>query len=182
MDKKNHLIWIDLEMTGLNSEIDRILEIATVITDTDLNIVRKGLELAIFQEDKILENMDDWCRDHHGRSGLTDKVKKSAITETEAEKRTIDYIKEYIEKGEAPLCGNSVHQDRSFLAKYMPELNEYLHYRNIDVSSVKELSYRWFSDLAKFEKANSHTALNDIYESIAELRYYRDHIFHARKA
>ncbi len=168
---------MDLEMTGLVSEVDRILEIATVITDPDLNIIETGPELAIFQEENTLEKMNDWCKQHHGESGLVDKVRHSNISEKEAEKLTLEFLKKHVNPEEAPLCGNSIHQDRNFISRYMPSLSDYLHYRNIDVSTIKELAFRWFSDLPKFKKANKHTALEDILESIEELKYYREKIF-----
>lgn len=168
---------MDLEMTGLVSEVDKILEIATVITDPNLNIIGIGPELAIFQKDEILENMNDWCKQHHGESGLIDKVRCSKVSEKEAEKLTLDFLKEHVNPEEAPLCGNSIHQDRNFITRYMPFLGNYLHYRNIDVSTIKELSFRWFPDLPMFKKASKHTALEDILESIEELKYYREKIF-----
>jgi oligoribonuclease len=177
MGKKDYLIWMDLEMTGLNVEKDRIIEIATVITNTNLEIVDNGPVLAIYQELEILDDMSDWSREHHDRSGLTEKVKKSTISQTAAEDQTYEFIRNYATKDEAPLCGNSIHQDRRFLARYMPKIDQYLHYRNIDVSSIKELVYRWYPNLAKFEKTNQHTALEDIYESVAELKYYREKVF-----
>lgn len=177
MDKKDRLVWMDLEMTGLDSSIDRILEIATVITDTNLNIVEHGPELVIHQPDEVLANMNDWCKEHHGKSGLTEKVRAAGVTEKEAELVTLSFLKEYVEEFEAPLCGNSIHQDRNFLAKHMPDLHAYLHYRNIDVSSLKELTFRWFPELPKFKKANKHTALEDVIESIQELKYYREMVF-----
>ncbi len=177
MDNSNLLVWMDLEMTGLIPTDDKILEIATVITDLALNVVNQGPELVIHQTDKVLEYMNDWCKEHHGESGLTDKVKVSQIDIGEAEERTLDFLKQHVNPGEVPLCGNSIHQDRNFLAEHMPRLHEYLHYRNIDVSSVKELTYRWYPELPKFKKANNHTALQDILESIEELKYYKEKIF-----
>ncbi len=177
MENNNRLIWMDLEMTGLQSETDRILEIATVITDTELKVVEQGPELVIFQNDEILDNMNDWCKEHHSKSGLVDKIKASKINEIEAEQKTLEFIKKHVEPESAPLCGNSIHQDRNFLSRYMPQLHEYMHYRNIDVSSIKELTFRWFPNLPKFKKAGKHTALEDILESIDELRYYREKIF-----
>lgn len=177
MVEGSYLVWMDLEMTGLNSETDRILEISTVITDIELKLVAVGPQLAIFQDQKILDQMNEWNQKHHGESGLIERVKKSTITVEEAEKRSLRFIMDYAREGEAPLCGNSIHQDRRFLHQYMPHLNSYLSYRNIDVSTIKELSYRWFPELPKFEKMNKHTALEDVHESIAELAYYRKHIF-----
>lgn len=177
MNKNNRLVWMDLEMTGLDAQIDKILEIATVITDSDLNLIEQGPELIVFQPEEILSGMNDWCKEHHGESGLTARVKLSRVTELEAETATLDFIKQHVEPGKAPLCGNSIHQDRNFLVRHMPELHNYLHYRNIDVSSIKELTFRWYPELPKFKKANKHTALGDVYESIAELKYYRNMIF-----
>ncbi len=168
---------MDLEMTGLEADVDKILQIATVVTDTDLNIVEKGPEIIIFQDEDVLVGMNDWCQEHHKLSGLTDKVRASKISTKQAEKATLDFIKKFTDQGEALLCGNSIHQDRNFLSKHMPMLHNYLHYRNIDVSSIKELSFRWFPDLPKFEKASKHTAMEDILESIDELKYYRENIF-----
>ena len=164
-------------MTGLNVETDQIIEIATVITNTQLDVVDNGPVLVIYQEQTILDRMSDWSREHHDRSGLTERVKNSNVTLKHAEDQTFDYIKKYAKQGEAPLCGNSIHQDRLFLSKYMPKVDQYLHYRNIDVSSIKELAYRWYPNLEKFSKTNKHTALEDIYESIDELKYYREKVF-----
>lgn len=177
MVEGSFLVWMDLEMTGLISETDRILEISTVITDIDLTLVAVGPQLAIFQESEILAQMNEWSQEHHGQSGLIERVRNSTITVEEAEQRTLRFIREYVEKGEAPLCGNSIHQDRRFLYQYMPTLNDFLSYRNIDVSTIKELTFRWFPDLPKFEKQNKHTALEDVHESIAELAYYRKQVF-----
>ncbi|MBU2512991.1 oligoribonuclease [bacterium] len=177
MNNSNLLVWMDLEMTGLIPAEDKILEIATVITDIALNVVEQGPELVIHQADKVLGDMNDWCQEHHGKSGLTERVRVSQINEFEAEERTLEFLKQHINPGEVPLCGNSIHQDRNFLAQYMPRLHEFLHYRNIDVSSVKELTYRWYPELPKFKKSNTHTALQDILESIEELKYYKEKIF-----
>ncbi|NQU63264.1 MAG: oligoribonuclease [SAR324 cluster bacterium] len=177
MVEGSFLVWMDLEMTGLDSEADRILEIATVITDIDLNLVAIGPELAIHQDEKLLESMNAWNQEHHGKSGLIQRVLNSKISDEEASEQTLRFIQKYVKEGDAPLCGNSIHQDRSFLRLYMLELHDYLSYRNIDVSSIKELSYRWFPELPKYEKENKHTALEDVYESIAELAYYRQRLF-----
>ncbi len=177
MDNNNRLVWMDLEMTGLNPARDRILEIATIITDTDLNLVEMGPELVIYQSDEVLAGMNEWCVEHHSDSGLVDKVKQSSISEAEAEAETLDFLKQHLDPESAPLCGNSIHQDRNFLARYMTRLNKFLHYRNIDVSSLKELTYRWYPDLPKFIKKGMHTALEDILESVEELKYYRKYIF-----
>lgn len=177
MITQKYLVWMDLEMTGLNPDTDTIIEIASIITDADLNIIEIGPEIAIFQEDKVLDQMDEWCQTHHGESGLTDRVRQSSYSMREAEEETLQFIRKYLKQGESPLCGNSIHQDRRFLANYMAELNDFLHYRNIDVSTLKELSFRWYPGLPKFEKQNKHTALEDIKESIAELKHYRERIF-----
>ena len=173
------LVWIDLEMSGLNIETDVILEIATVITDDNLNVIATGPSLVIHQSDNILNNMDTWCTQSHQESGLSNEVKKSIISTQEAENRTIDFIREYCSPNTAILCGNSVWQDRLFLRKYMPRIIDYLHYRLIDVSSIKELISRWYRyDKKKtFIKAESHRALTDIIESIEELKYYKDYFF-----
>lgn len=173
------IVWIDLEMTGLDPERERIIEMATLITDGQLAIVAEGPELVIHQPDSVLDAMDDWNREHHGSSGLTDRVRASTIDEREAERRTLAFIAEHCGKRTAPLAGNSVHHDRRFLAAYMPELLAYLHYRIIDVSTVKELTRRWYPDAlaAAPPKRETHRALEDIRESIAELQYYRSAVF-----
>ncbi|MCH8498037.1 MAG: oligoribonuclease [Marinobacter sp.] len=178
MASSDRLAWIDLEMTGLDPEQERIIEIATIVTDADLNVIAEGPVLAIHQPDGILDNMDDWCTRTHGESGLTERVRESRITEAEAERRTIEFLQQHMAKGHSPLCGNSIGQDRRFLVKYMPELEAFFHYRNLDVSTVKELARRWRPDvLAGVKKEGSHLALDDIRESIAELRHYREHFF-----
>ena len=175
MDKK--LIWIDLEMTGLNAEKHVILEIATIVTDDELEILAEGPSIAINCSEDILNNMEEWSRRHHKESGLLDRVKKSNFDCRSAEKMTLNFLNEHCIKGESPLCGNSVWQDRRFLIKYMPELEDFLHYRVIDVSSIKELASRWLPSLPLFEKDKAHLASSDIKESINELRYYRHNIF-----
>ncbi|MGL4474587.1 MAG: oligoribonuclease [Shewanella sp.] len=171
---ENNLIWIDLEMTGLEPETDRILEIATIVTDAQLNILAQGPVLAIHQSDEVLGLMDDWNQEHHGASGLITRVKASTVTEQQAIDETIAFISQYVPKGVSPLCGNSVGQDRRFLNRYMRELEDYFHYRNLDVSTVKELVRRWQPELmSQFKKQNTHQALMDIQESIAELQFYR---------
>lgn len=171
-----NLVWIDLEMTGLDPNTDRIIEMATIVTDGDLNVIAEGPVLAIRQADEILAAMDDWNQKHHGESGLLDRVRKSQVSEREAEARSLAFIEQHTERNKGLLCGNTIWQDRRFLTRYMPDLERYLHYRMIDVSSVKELVARWRPELlGGFSKVNAHTALADIRESIAELRYYREH-------
>jgi len=173
-----NLVWIDLEMTGLEPETDVVLEIATIVTDKNLNILAEGPVLAIHQTDEILNGMDQWCTDTHGKTGLTQRCRESKITEQQAVEQTIGFLQQYVEKGVSPLCGNTIGQDRRFLVKYMPELEAYFHYRNIDVSSIKELVRRWKPELLNgFHKKGVHLALDDIRESIAELVYYRQHVF-----
>ncbi|MFI3220675.1 MAG: oligoribonuclease [Methylococcales bacterium] len=171
-----HLIWIDLEMTGLNPDTDLIIEIATIVTDKDLNILAQGPVIAVHQSDEALAAMDDWNQLHHGQSGLIDRVKASTINDAEAERLTIEFLKQWIPANTSPICGNSIGQDRRFLVRYMPELEAYFHYRNIDVSTLKELAARWAPALKDgFKKETKHQALDDIIESIEELRYYREH-------
>lgn len=177
VDKK-HLIWIDLEMTGLDTQNDTIIEIATIITDSELNIVAEGPVFAIKTADVLLNGMDDWNKTQHGQSGLVDRIRRSTVTLEQAEAETIAFLSKYVESGRSPMCGNSICQDRRFLARQMPRLERFFHYRNLDVSSVKELAYRWRPDiLASFEKKGSHLALDDIRDSIRELRHYREHFF-----
>lgn len=173
-----NLVWIDMEMTGLDPESDLVLEIATIVTDKDLNILAEGPVLAIYQTDEVLNSMDQWCIDTHGKSGLTKRCRESKIDIQQATEQTIAFIEEYVPKGISPLCGNTIGQDRRFLVKYMSELEEYFHYRNIDVSTIKELVKRWKPELLDgFHKKGVHLALDDIRESIAELVYYRQHVF-----
>ncbi|MEM1229275.1 MAG: oligoribonuclease [Pseudomonadota bacterium] len=168
------LVWMDLEMTGLDPQRDAIIEMATLITNSELEIVAEGPVIAVHQDDATLALMDDWNVRTHGESGLTDRVRASKISVAEAEATTLAFIAEHVEENTAPLCGNSIWQDRRFLARYMPTLEEYLHYRLIDVSTVKELARRWAPDVyAGFSKQGAHTALADIRESIAELAHYR---------
>lgn len=177
MDKKN-LIWIDLEMTGLDTQHDTIIEIATIVTDSELNILAEGPVFAIKTSDRILNGMDDWNTRQHGQSGLIDRIRRSNVTLEQAEADTIAFLSKYVEAGRSPMCGNSVCQDRRFMARQMPNLEKFFHYRNLDVSSVKELAYRWRPDiLASFEKKGSHLALDDIRDSIRELRHYKQHFF-----
>ena len=172
------LVWIDLEMTGLDPEIDRILEIATLVTDADLNIVAEGPLRYVRQSEEVLAGMDEWNTTHHTASGLVDLVRSEGISEREAERQTLDFLKEHVAAGCSPLCGNSIGQDRRFLVRYMPELESFLHYRNVDVSTVKELAKRWRPDVtASMQKQSTHRALDDIKESIEELRHYREHFF-----
>jgi len=171
-----HLIWIDLEMTGLNPDSDLIIEIATVVTDKDLNILAQGPVLAVHQSDATLAAMDEWNQQHHGQSGLIDRVKASTINEAEAERLTIEFLKQWVPENTSPMCGNSIGHDRRFLYRYMPKLEAYFHYRNIDVSTLKELAARWAPEVKNgFNKESTHQALDDIIESIEELRYYREH-------
>ncbi|MFZ7224280.1 oligoribonuclease [Avibacterium avium] len=175
LDKQN-LIWIDLEMTGLDPEKERIIEIATIVTDKDLNILAEGPVLAIHQPDSLLAKMSAWCQKTHSENGLIERVKQSKLTERAAELQTLDFLKKWVPKGTSPICGNSVAQDKRFLFKYMPELADYFHYRHLDVSTLKELGSRWNPEMLKgFSKKNTHLALDDIRESIAELAYYREH-------
>lgn len=182
MDKKQHLIWIDLEMTGLIPETDRIIEIATIITNTDLQVIAEGPVLAIHQPDRIMAGMDNWNQSHHGASGLIERVRLSPTSESDAEKMTVQFLSEYSDRGFSPMCGNSICQDRRFLARYMPALENFFHYRNLDVSSVKELAKRWRPDILEgMTKQSSHQALEDIKDSIEELRHYREHFFDTTK-
>jgi oligoribonuclease len=170
----DNLIWIDLEMTGLDTYNDQIIEIATVVTDKELNILAQGPMIAIHQSDATLGKMDEWNTNQHGNSGLIDRVKASTYSEAQAEKETIDFLKAYVPEGASPMCGNSICQDRRFLGRCMPELEQYFHYRNLDVSSLKELASRWKPEVLEgFTKKGSHLALDDILESIEELKFYR---------
>ncbi|WP_432763220.1 oligoribonuclease [Echinimonas agarilytica] len=175
MKDENNLIWIDLEMTGLEPVTDVIIEIATIVTDKDLNVIAEGPTIAIHQTDTVLGAMDEWCTKTHGQSGLTQRVKDSTYTETQAEAETIAFLEKYVPAGKSPMCGNSIGQDRRFIYKYMPLLGEFFHYRNIDVSTLKELARRWRPELAPFPKSGTHLAMDDIRESIGELAYYREH-------
>lgn len=173
---ENHLIWVDMEMTGLLPDQDRIIEIALVITTSQLELVTEGPVLVVHQPDEILDTMDSWNKATHGRSGLIDRVRQSSLNEIAAQEQLLAFLKNYVPTGKSPMCGNSICQDRRFMARYMPKLETYFHYRNLDVSTLKELCKRWQPHIAKgFEKRSAHTALADIHESIDELKYYRQH-------
>ncbi len=169
------LVWLDMEMTGLDPERERIIEVAVVVTEPDLTVVAEGPVLVIHQPDSLLDAMDSWNRSTHSKSGLTAKVKASTMTEEQAQDELIAFLSQYVPAGKSPLCGNTVSQDRRFMFKYMPKLEQFFHYRTIDVSTLKELARRWKPELLKgFEKRSKHEALADIYESIDELKYYRE--------
>ena len=175
-----NLVWVDMEMTGLDPDNDRIIEVAVVVTDANLNILAEGPVFVIHQSDEALDGMDAWNKGTHGRSGLIERVKASAVTETDAEKTLIDFLKNFVPGGKSPMCGNSICQDRRFMVRGMPKLEAFFHYRNLDVSTLKELCKRWKPELANgFKKHQKHTALADILESIEELRYYREHFIKA---
>lgn len=170
------LVWLDMEMTGLDPDKERIIEVAVVVTEADLSLVAEGPVLVIHQSDKLLDGMDAWNKGTHGRSGLIDKVKASTLTEAQAEDILLDFLKEHLPAGKSPLCGNTISQDRRFMYRYMPRLESFFHYRNLDVSTLKELAARWKPDVVKsFVKHSKHEALADIYESIEELKHYREH-------
>lgn len=171
------LVWIDMEMSGLDPESCRILEIATIVTNGELEILAEGPDLVVHQPDAVLDAMDAWCTLHHGDSGLTEQVRASTLTEAEAERQTLEFLAQWTEAGASPLCGNSIYQDRRFIARYMPRIEEFLHYRLVDVSTIKELSRRWYPQQRPPAKAESHRALDDILESIEELRFYRAQLF-----
>jgi oligoribonuclease len=175
-----NLVWVDMEMTGLNPDTDRIIEVAVVVTDPHLNILAEGPVFAIHQPDEILDGMDAWNKGTHGRSGLIDRVKASTVSESDAETALVDFLKHFVPAGKSPMCGNTICQDRRFMARGMPRLESFFHYRNLDVSTLKELCRRWKPELiAGFKKHQKHTALADIIESVEELRYYREHFIKA---
>jgi oligoribonuclease len=172
-----NLIWIDLEMTGLDPNSDVIIEIATIVTDKNLNVIDEGPSIVIHQPDDVMNNMDEWCTNQHGKSGLTARVHNSAISEETAENLTIAFLKQHVSARKSPMCGNSICQDRRFLARYMPQLEEFFHYRHLDVSTLKELTSRWAPEKKMvYTKESSHLAMDDIKDSIAELQHYREAI------
>ena len=173
LQSRDNLVWIDLEMTGLDPEKEKIIEIATLVTDSDLNIIAEGPNLVISQPNEILESMDEWNLTHHGSSGLIEEVKKSDVTEQIAEIETLEFISKYVGEKVSPMCGNTVSHDRRFLSKYMPRLESYFNYRHIDVSSFKETAVRWMNEAQVYEKKGSHRALGDIKESVEELKFYK---------
>ncbi len=176
MQNPQNLIWIDLEMTGLDLDRDVIIEMATIVTDSDLNTLAEGPVIAIHQPEEILAGMDEWNTRQHGQSGLTQRVRESTVSMAEAEAQTLAFLEQWVPKRSSPICGNSICQDRRFLYRHMPRLEGYFHYRNLDVSTLKELAARWAPQVREsFKKGNTHLALDDIRESIAELRHYRDH-------
>ncbi|MEI2417334.1 oligoribonuclease [Orrella sp. JC864] len=173
---ENRLVWLDMEMTGLDPEKERIIEVAVVVTEPDLTVVAEGPVLVVHQPDSLLAAMDSWNTATHGKSGLTEKVRASSLDEAQAETMLLDFLSRYVPAGKSPLCGNTIGQDRRFMVRYMPRLEAFFHYRNLDVSTLKELARRWRPDVYKgFEKKSRHEALADIYESIQELKYYREH-------
>jgi oligoribonuclease len=174
---EHNLVWIDLEMTGLDPDRDRIIEIAVVVTDPQVQVRVEGPVIAVHQSEEMLSGMDAWNRGTHGRSGLTQRVRESTVDEAAAQAQVIEFLRRHVPKGKSPMCGNSVCQDRRFIARYMPGLEAWFHYRNLDVSTLKELARRWAPPvLASFKKAQKHTALADIHESIDELLHYRQHL------
>jgi len=171
-----NLIWIDMEMSGLKSDTDRIIEVALVVTDSQLTVVAEAPVLVVHQSDEVMDGMDNWNKSTHGKSGLIDKVKSSGLTESEVELSMINFLKQHVPPGVSPMCGNSICQDRRFLARTMPQLESYFHYRNLDVSTLKELAKRWKPEImAGLTKKSKHEALSDIYDSIEEMKYYREH-------
>ena len=175
---ENNLVWLDLEMTGLEPDTDKILEIATIVTDSELNILAEGPVFAIHQPDEILDNMSQWCIEQHGKSGLTQRCRESSVDLATASEKTIEFLAQYVPAGKSPMCGNSIGQDRRFMFVHMQQLEAFFHYRNLDVSTVKELARRWKPEvLNSFTKKGSHLALDDIKDSIAELVHYKSHFF-----
>ena len=178
MSRKDNLIWIDLEMTGLNPDENRIIEIATAVTDKELTVLAEGPVFAIFQPDDVLAGMDEWNTRQHAQSGLTERVRASQVSEREAEALTLEFLRQHVDHGASPICGNSICQDRRFLIRHMPDLAAYFHYRNLDVSTLKIFAKLWLPEVGnRFEKKSVHLALADIHDSIRELRFYREHLF-----
>jgi oligoribonuclease len=178
MGRKENLIWIDLEMTGLDPDVNRIIEIATVVTDKELTVIAEGPVIAVHQTETVMKSMDEWNTRQHAQSGLTERVLASAVAEGEAEKATLEFLRQHVDQGASPICGNSICQDRRFLVRYMPELAAFFHYRNLDVSTLKILAKLWLPEVSnRFEKKSVHLALADIHDSIRELRFYREHLF-----
>jgi oligoribonuclease len=173
----DNLIWIDLEMTGLRPDVDYIIEIATLVTDRQLNVLAEGPSMVIHQPEEVLALMDDWNRRQHGASGLVTRVRSSNVTASHAEQLTLLFLSNYLDPGVSPMCGNSICQDRRFLARHMPNLEKFFHYRNLDVSTIKELARRWAPDVAPLDKTSAHLAMDDIRESVKELVYYRQRLF-----
>ena len=176
MQDQNNLVWLDMEMTGLNPDVDKIIEAAMIITDKDLNILAQSPVYVVHQSDEILNNMDEWNTNTHTRTGLTDRVKASTFNEEQVEKELLEFMSQWVPERAAPMCGNTIHQDRRFMARWMPKLEQYFHYRNVDVSTLKELARRWRPEIVKgVVKKGAHQALDDIQESIEEMKYYREH-------
>lgn len=174
---ENNLIWIDLEMTGLDTDNDYIIEIATIVTDAELNILEEGPIVAIHQPDEILDKMDEWNTRQHNQSGLVERIKNSSYDVVEAERMTLEFVKKFVPEGKSPMCGNSICQDRRFMHRLMPELERYFLYRNLDVSTIKEITKRWAPKQEGYNKQGSHLAMDDIRDSINELKFYREHVF-----
>jgi oligoribonuclease len=171
------LIWLDMEMTGLDPDREHVLEIATLVTNAELEVLAEGPDLVVHQPDAILDGMGEWCREHHGQSGLTAASRASTITLADAERLTLEFLARFCQPGSSPLCGNTIGQDRRFLVRHMPALERFVHYRSIDVSTIKELCRRWYPTLPGYPKAETHRALDDIRESLGELRHYRERVF-----